>query len=233
MSTCFLRTGFAALLMGACAGATSGVPDSFPHIDKARASHLLVVAQVSLGGKFPQWPECATGEVICIDPPPFWITLAVETTVSGQPAPTTLNAATTSHNGMDQFGSAGPYLIALVTDGVDYVMPRYQKEALVRNKAGNLYLPLLSEEKPYVLPCGVMVLREEIDASDFHPDLQIDKSDFKYHRVKTAPQLFIKHGNKAVPRYAIAIDRLQAFLERTPLEDVPTVCAAQAGPGSP
>jgi hypothetical protein len=158
-------------LLQRLAGLTLGViapiawaapPSQFP-VFQEYTEPIVVVATARPGKYLPAFDECVEG---CLDPPPFWFEVKVASVVFAkreEKLPGHLYAATTSHFGMSTIGEFGskPLLILLFSNGKDFVMPRYALSELVRDKKGNLHLPVLWPEATWWLPCSVSDLRQD------------------------------------------------------------------------
>jgi len=146
-----------------------------------------------------------------MDPPPFWTEATILETVFGTALPPTLYLATTSHNGVRDYLNRA-YLLAIRTDGKQFIMPKYAHLELVRNKRGDFYLPLRSLHPAWWLPCDVGTLREEIDNRDFDHLQENAGVDVGGYSVTKFPELFRVTGKRAVPRFGVAISRLREHL---------------------
>jgi hypothetical protein len=189
-------------------------PSRFPLFPREAAAPKVVVATATAGEYLPMFDECADPDVICMDPPPFWFNADIESVVYGEDVASKLQVATTSHYGMsDMIEIAGsePSLIALLTDGKDYIMPRYAMAGLEKSKDGRWYLLVLSREPISWLPCSAWNLKQEVFAEDFPGGLDMDTEDVGSFR-DSAPELFHPTTTGVAPRYAIDIARLSTHL---------------------
>ena len=190
-------------------------PKQFPAFPRESAMPALVVATVRPGKYLPQFPECSGSNLntICMDPPPFWFKAKVESVVFGASLPTRLNVATTSHYGMSELELfEQPLLISLLTDGKEFVMPRYAMTGLTQDKQGNLYVLVLRQQPIWWLPCSVSTLRQEISPDAFPDDLNIPRDEAELY-IKDSPELFRVTATGATPIYAISISRLGAHMD--------------------
>jgi len=122
--------------------------------------------------------------------------------------------ATTSHYGMSElelFGSK-PVLISLLTDGNEFVMPRYAMAGLTEDKQGNLYVLVLRQQPIWWLPCSVSTLRQEISPDAFPGDIEIPRNEAAFY-IKDSPELFRVTATGATPLYAIPLSSLGAHLD--------------------
>ena len=205
-----------ALALTLASVARAAAPTTFPAIAEETARPLLLVAQLTAGGYLPKRAPCDKPGTVCVDldPPPFWLTANVISTVHGEAVPAALTLVTTSHYGMDEYLGPAPglYLARLATDGNDFVMLRYAKAKLAKKKDGALYLVVYAPGDIWWLPCSSTGLREAVSAEDFAGDLAIAPGDLARYRVSAYPDLFEGTDRGVVPRYAISISRLQQHL---------------------
>lgn len=205
--------------------AVAGPPDHFPDIPIKSAQPLLVVASVKSGDYLPQFPECSKPDILCMDPPPFWFKAKIDSSVYGSPVPSRLNVATTSHYGMSRWADYGKqrFLVSLLTDGRDFIMPRYAMAELTEDNTGNLHLLVLQKQPIWWLPCSVWALRTEISAKDFPATLEIPELESDFY-VDEVPELFHRTGSGIVPRYAIPVTVLATDLRAVSPETLKTGC---------
>jgi hypothetical protein len=215
-----LASVFALFFAHAAAAGQPPPKTAFPTIsDEAWAQwqRLLVVAELDVGD-YHLARECPKKEgevIICMDPPPSWFKASVSSTLYGAAAPAELRASTTSHAGkLTESEAHLPYLVSLRTDGETYVMPRYAKLPLIRNKQGALFLQVTSRYPTSWLPCDVSTLIEEIFPEDFDGKHGISGDGLKYRVSQGDTELFKMTGKSAWFRFAIPIDRLRDFLQQ-------------------
>ena len=202
------------LILSSTAVAIPPDPSSFPEFSLSDATPHLIIATVSAGKYLPEFAECGKPDVICIDPPPFWFSARIAKLVYGEAVGDHLKIATTSHYGMDSFlESVGDraILIALVSNGDRYVMPRYASADLAQDRSGNFHLLLLEKRAPSWLPCAAWEMRREVQPVDFREDISLRGENAGY-RQRQAPDMFRRVGKKTVPRYAIPMDLLSTRL---------------------
>jgi hypothetical protein len=214
-----------ALLLAAAAARAGDAPTSFPSLDQPVRT-ALAVAQLGPGTALPQFSECGQhGDriTVCIDGPPFWTEATVLATVFGIALPPTLYLATTSHYGVRDYLNR-PYLVAIKTDGKQFIMPKYAHLELVRNKQGDLYFLLRSPHPAWWLPCNVNSLREEIDSRDFDHFQENTGIDVGTYSVTKFPELFRVTGKRAVPRFGVAINRLREHLAMNAVQAEELAC---------
>lgn len=194
--------------------ACAAPPKHFPAFTRESAKPVLVVATVRPGKYLPEFSECSNPNTICMDPPPFWFKARVMSVVHGTSTQRRLNVATTSHYGMSELELLGsqPLLISLLTDGNEFVMPRYAMAGLTEDKQGNLYMLVLRSQPIWWLPCSVAGLRQEISLDDFPGDIEIPKDEAEIY-VKDSPELFRVTATGATPIYAIPVSSIGAHLD--------------------
>lgn len=205
--------------------ANADAPDSFPDIRTESARPLLVVASVRPGAYLPQFPECSKPDTLCMDPPPFWFKAKIDSVVYGGRVPARLNVATASHYGMSRWADFGAqrFLVSLLTDGRDFIMPRYAMAELTEDNAGNLHLIVLHKQPIWWLPCSAWALRTEISAKDFPATLEIPEQESDYY-TDDVPELFRRTGSGIVPRFAIPIAQLATHLRAISPESLKAGC---------
>lgn len=188
-------------------------PHEFPNFQRENATPLLIVGTVRPGKYLPQFGECADPDTVCMDPPPFWYEVEVSAFVHGAGVSKPIAVATTSHYGMSEFEhyARTPFLISLLTDGTNFVMPRYAMAGLVADSSGELHLLVLRTQPLHWLPCSAWDLREEIPTEDFSEDLVIPAEDAQRY-VEDNPDLFREVQNGWVPRYSIRLMSLSTHL---------------------
>ena len=189
-------------------------PKQFPIFDRESAKPILVVATVRPGKYLPEFAECSNPDTICMDPPPFWFSARVKSVVHGTKTPSRLDVATTSHYGMSELELLGsqPLLLSLLTNGSEFVMPRYAMAALTEDKQGNLHVLVIRPQPIWWLPCSVTELRQEISPDDFPGDIEIPMDEAEIY-TKESPELFRVTATGATPIYAIPVSRIGAHLD--------------------
>ncbi len=195
-------------------------PAVYPEFEREGADRLLVVASEHPGAYLPPFPQCEQEGTICMDPPPFWMRVRVQQVVKGELAVPEIAVATTSHYGMpDKMRRPPVYLIDIRTDGRDFVMPRYAKARLYRDRDGEYYLPFLADPVPW-LPCSIQTLKREVDGMKLTRDARIPRDYWEVRRVEEHPEWFVLDGDVAMPRYWIPVPALQAHLQTVPATDM-------------
>jgi hypothetical protein len=181
-----------------------------------QSNNVIVVADLTLGDYLPQRPECSKPDIVCLNPPPFWINAKVSATVYGKPPPSEFRFTAASHYGKREYKyMEGPQLVLIGKDGIDFYMQRDSRWSLARHKNGELYALTLSSKTVSWLPCETAALREEIFPADFAGEVEeIETKYFPYYRVTTHPSLYVLTPKGAWPRYAISVNRLRDFLEK-------------------
>jgi hypothetical protein len=229
-STTMLRSKLPAFIwVFASSAALSAEPsgaDSKTDWDKRRK--IIVVAELKAGEYLTKPPECSKPNIICIDPPPFWFTARISSTVFGEAPPAEIRVTTNSHFGMKIYERMkAPQLVLLRSNGIEFVMPRYSREPLISDKSGKLYLRTFARQTISWLPCETGSLREEIFPVDFDEEgLDIKKDEFSNYDVTTNPSMYNITHKDAWPRYAIPVDRLRAYLAKAG-PDVELACKAE------
>lgn len=189
-----------------------------PTFDEKLAKPLLVVADLAPGAYFakpPKSAKCSQPNVVCIDmdPPPFSLIATVSSSVYGGEVQQKLELITSSHFGMRDYEKGlNAVLVMIKTDGQNFIMPKYAKTKLIRNKNDELYISIFSSDPISWLPCSVSDLKEEISSDEFEASLEIPEHEFGGYRVEKFPEYFHRTATGAIPRYAIAISNLSAHL---------------------
>ncbi len=192
----------------------------WPTFDEKLAKPLLVVADLAPGEYFarpPKSAKCSEPNIVCIDmdPPPFSLMATVHSSVFGGDVQDKIELITTSHYGMGEFEKGlKPFLVKIKTDGQHFMMPRYAKKKLIRNKKDDLYMVIFSGDPIWWLPCSVTDLKEEIFSDEFASSLEIPDDEFGAYGIKKSPEYFRRTATGAIPRYAIAISKLSAHLHQ-------------------
>lgn len=201
------------VIVSACA-VHAPPPAEFPSFDQESAIPIVAVATVRPGEYLPQFPVCSKPNTICMDPPPFWFNARIMRLVHGPTIPTNLGVATTSHYGMSELELIGaePILLYLLTDGNDFIMPRYAMAGLTKDNEGALHILVLRSPPIWWLPCSISELRREIDPQEFPADIEIPREDMEFY-LDEHPNLFRQTNTGAVPRFAIRLDSISAHLD--------------------
>jgi len=211
-------TCLAVMMILAAACAHRGVPAAYPAFDHAKAAPVLVVATLAATGELPAFPECASPDVLCMDPAPTWMKLRALETVFGTPMPDTFFASTTSHYGaIDDAGPVRkPMLMLLLTQDRETVMARYSRALLDQDSSGQLHL-VLRNGGPHWLPCSVAGVREPITDPMLARAGAIAREHYLQFYADAEPDYFRVEGDRAFPRYSLPIAQLRAHLaERAP-----------------
>ncbi|MBR7799837.1 hypothetical protein [Undibacterium fentianense] len=189
-----------------------------PTLDEQLVRPLLVVADLVPGTYFARPAKsatCSQPSVVCIDfdPPPFSLTATVNLTVYGGEVPQKLEVITSDHFGMRGYEKGlNSVLVMLKTDGQIFTMPRYAKSKLIRSKKNDLYMLVFGSDPTLWLPCSVSDLKGEISSDDFETSIEIPEDQFGAYRVEKFPEYFHRTATGAIPRYAIAISKLNVHL---------------------
>ena len=192
-------------------------PVKFPSFDDANAKPLLVIGTIWSGKYLPAFAECQKPGVICIDPPPFWFELKVNTVVHGDLEASSLAVATTSHYGMEDFVwyfENEQMLVLVLTDGTVFKMPRYARASVTADKAGVPHLLVLDNSPISWLPCSISTLKKAVDPKSFSDEILYsakDVEDLDFSSEKLAN--FVKVPGGWSPKYAIAVKDLSDHLK--------------------
>ncbi len=201
-------------------------PTSYPGFAPEKATQLLLVGSEQPGAYLPQFSQCDGVNVLCMDPPPFWIRMRVLSVVHG-PAPNLqeLAVASTSHYGMTGDGIPEKqrdkvvFLYDVRSDGQWFVMPRYAKARLFRGRDGEQYLPLTADPV-YWLPCSIQQVKQEVSGIRQLRDARIPQDYWDVRHVREQPQWYVVSGDTAWPRYWVSMTRLRAHLATVPAEEM-------------
>lgn len=232
------------LAVASTACATALPPASYPMLDPATKVAALVVATVGqpvylpVPNPCPDKPEPVQPDgtqkvVICTFSPPFFFEAGVLEKVHGGPLPSPAYVVTSSHFGTHGYRDRkGVDLMLLYTDGKQVVLARNGMLPLLTDRSGRHFLPLRSKVAASFLPCAVSELREEINYANFDTAAPIPA-----HAIGTREQEELSTylspvdgGYKA--RYAIAVERLQAWMAQAQPELKATSCPASAKPSN-
>jgi hypothetical protein len=188
------------------------------------AHPAFVVAELRAGNDIPRPASCDEPDVICMDPPSFYLEAKVLAQIYGDPVPRKLHAATTSHFGKQRYrDDRGPYLLRLISNGTDYVMSRYAATRVEVDRSGKFHLMVHAERGEFWLPCSMINLRREVDPRDFPKGLSAHEVGLARERITEYPELFRLTPKGAMPRYSILIDELREHLA-TLRSDAPLAC---------
>lgn len=225
-ATWFLLVGSLMKLSAACEA--KEVPSVYPRLDPSDSSSLLLVTTTRAGAYLPGFPECSKPDVLCMDPPPFWMETKVLSVVHGELEERDIAVASTSHYGMpEESDHATAYLMRVDTDGQQYVMPRYERALLYKGRDGDYYLPVLPSPVSW-LPCSVQEIRQEVPGLKGTRRAVIPKAWMESRGVNEHPELFKMTLGGAKPRYWVAMSKLREHLARMP-KDTPLACEKPAG----
>lgn len=211
MTQCIPR--LAAILLGlAGSRAIAAPPAHYPEFSRESAAPMVVVATVKPGKELPQFDDCGKPTVVCIDPPPFWFKASIQSVVYGKRLPRSLNVATTNHFGMAEYElfKSASFLLLVLSDGKEFVMPRYAMEGVFKDKRRHFHMPVYQPAPIFWLPCSVTSLRERISQDDFDEDLAIPQDSYQ---VRNNPELFQITAKGAVPLYGVSLARLAVHLD--------------------
>ena len=171
----------------------------------ANAIPLVAVMHLRRGGDLPEFEECKAPDVICLHAP-FWLRGEVIAPLYGTPRTRHMAVTSAGHYGTSWYENQhDPWLVVLLDNGKDVVMPTYASERLVRRDDGTLFMIVEHEGQPAFLPCPIAGLREEIDQAHFPRRLRVPADDYS---VKQSPQLYNVANGTAFPRYGIAVSRI-------------------------
>jgi hypothetical protein len=224
------RTGFAVLLaVLATACAHRGAPSAYPAMDAAKVKPSLVIAKFIATGDLPEFAECGSSDVICMDPAPTWIKLNALETVYGEAPERTFFASTTSHYGrIDAYGGVEkPMLMLLRSHEGAHEMPRYSRAMLDADAHRNLHL-VLRNKGPHWLPCSTRALREEITDPVLARAARITRAHYVQYHAESNAEFFRVEGEFAYPRYSLPMARLQAHLAGRRMSAADFACDASA-----
>lgn len=199
-------------------------PERYPDFDMETATRLLLVGGEQPGAYLPQFPQCDGVNLLCMDPPPFWVRVRVLSVVAG-PAPDMqeLALASTSHYGMSGDGIPEKqrdkvvFLYDMRSDGQWFVMPRYAKARLFRGRDGEQYLPLTADPVHW-LPCSIREAGQEVSGIRQLRDARIPREYWEVRRVREQPQWYVVSGENAWPRYWVSMTRLREHLAALPAD---------------
>lgn len=204
-----LALGGLALLAGCTSAPTSLAYPADAFFDHPEVS--VAVMRLQPGAELPEFDECKKPGVWCMHSP-FWLRGEVIAPVYGKPRMRHMPVLSSGHYGTSWYADQDdPWLVVLLDDGKDIVMPTYASTSLVRRNDGALFVIVDYEREPDFLPCSIAGLREEIDQTRFprNDDLQLPADD---PAVMDDPQLYTISNGHAFPRYGIAVSRIATAL---------------------
>ncbi|GAB2512529.1 hypothetical protein [Lysobacter humi (ex Lee et al. 2017)] len=198
-----------ALLFGA-AHASAAPPAEFPNLGEDGVRDAFAVVTFAEGGEFPQFPQCAEPDVVCMDPPPFWLDTRVEQTIAGT-LPPRLELATTAHFGMARYTTEPrPMFVWIRSDGRAYQMPRYAAAYVQRRADGSWVIPATGD-LPGWLPCEAMTRRIELDPKELDAAIAVPRDSERYAEA-LGSGTYVDTPAGAMPRYGIPVAALADLL---------------------
>ena len=204
------------------------VPPAYPELDKTEISRSLVVATMKPGAYLPAFPECANPDVVCMDPPPFWLDAHVLSVIHGDIKAVDIAIASTSHYGMpEEDDPTIAYLMPVVTDARQFILPRYARARLYEGKGGEYYLPVLPNPIHW-LPCSVAEIGREVTGLHRVKHAVIPKDWMQVRGVHEHPEFFKLTWRGAQPRYWTAMSSLREHLSQKSKE-APLTCEDPTG----
>lgn len=212
---CFLA--LPVLLFAAWTHAGEPVPPArYPEFEGRKTQDLVVVGTMSEGGSLPAFEECASGELICMDPPPFWMRVKVRDVLAGTLDADSVAVASTSHYGAPDTDPEAHYLMFLVSDGQHYVWKRYARARLYSLDDTD-YLPGYGESIHW-LPCGIQSMAIEVPELTRKGVAALPATDPR----KKERALFKIERKQAVPRLWIPMPALKRYLTELPVGEART-----------
>lgn len=198
-----------ALLLG-CATATAAPPAQFPDLGEDGVRDAFAVVTFAEGGELPQFPQCAEPDVVCMDPPPFWLDTRVAQAIAGT-LPARIELATTAHMGMPIYTGHGRAMFAWIrSDGRAYQMPRYAAAFVHRRADGSWVIPVTGE-LPGWLPCEAMARRMELDPKELDAVVAVPR-EAEHYAEAMASGIYVDSPAGAMPRYGIPVSAIADLL---------------------
>jgi hypothetical protein len=184
----------------------SDIPRRFPDLPDS-ISIVALVGRFVGGSYLPDFPECSEPHAICPDPPPLLLQFQVEERVYGPPTRPTIHVATTHHFGLNEFDFSSPpqMLVFLETDGVFYVMPKYEYVRLATDREGRLAVPLWGPDE--TLPCAITPPKVEIA---FDGSASIARDNFTDEELHEHPEYYRISAESVSPRFGVYVDAIRA-----------------------
>lgn len=197
-------------LLFAAAAAPAAPPAAFPDLGENGIRDAFAVVTFAEGGEFPPFPQCTDPDVICMDPPPFWLDTRAEQAVAGT-LPSRLEVATTSHSGMRGYTAEPRAMFAWIrSDGRAFQMPRYAAAFVQRRADGGWIIPVTGE-LPGWLPCEASARRIAVDAGELDDRIAVPKASARFADAM-ASGLYVETAAGAMPRYGIPVAALADLL---------------------
>lgn len=170
----------------------------------------FAVVTFAVGGTLPPIPSCGAPEVICTDPPPFWLDTRLEQAVVGT-LPTRIELAATARRGTDTYTQHGrPMFVWIRSDGRAYHMPRYAA-AFVHRRADGAWVIPVTGELPGWLPCEAMARRIELEPGELDAAMGVPHTSDRYAEAM-ASGLYVETAAGAMPRYGIPVTAIAVLL---------------------
>lgn len=187
----------------------------FPDIDDATSEYVVAAGHFISGSYLPKDPKCRSAEYICLDPPPMALRFEVSESIYGPRVPSRLVTFTTSHFGKSgiDFGVDHPYLLLLITNGEEFVTPRYHMKRLAWNSRDQLAAPLSAPtDSIWWLPCSISqpVSNIRFDGPREAIQIEIDHlSDDELYEVRDFVRV---HETKATIKKGVYVDDVERRL---------------------
>jgi hypothetical protein len=132
-------------------------------MDDATSEYAVAAGYFVSATYLPEDPICYTEQpdgtiLLCMDPPPMALRFRVSESLFGPTIPGRIITFTTSHFGKSgiDYGSDHPYLLLLITNGVEFITPRYHLKRLAFDSRDQLAAPIESPtDAIWWLPCSV------------------------------------------------------------------------------
>jgi hypothetical protein len=213
------------LVMAACLGCLYGCSTAltkYPELGSDK-NDTVVIGQFVDGYYLDQFAECekvdseGNFEFVCMDPSPMALALKVKSLIYGPNIRNGLTIVTTDHFGFQNydFKNAHYFLLKVKSDGVNYIMPRYEKEPLARNVEGRYMTPVFPDEGISWLPCSLKALAVEVKPSDVPADFKTPIKDFDDFYLKEYPSEYVVSDGVVTPRHFIYVDEIAQALGNT------------------
>lgn len=200
-----------------------------PNFQEADAEVALVVATVRRGAYFPApiYPDEPNVVRISLSRS-FWFRAQPASVLNGQlgrlGSDGEIEVASSSHWGMEHLESVtGPALFPVLTHGRYRVMPKYAMAPLLEGARGALFVPVLSRNMLYWLPCSVEALKEEIDPA-YVQRYRITPDQYKAQNIERYPELYRQTEGAHVPRYGIAVSAIEQHLGHKQMKSADLAC---------
>lgn len=193
----------------------------WPGIDDATSEYAVAAGYFVSGTYLPEDPTCNTEQpdgtfILCMDPPPMALRFEVSESVFGPAIPSRVVTFTTSHFGKSgiDFGADHPYLLLLITNGTEFVTPRYHMKRLAWDSRDQLAAPLDSPtDSIWWLPCAVSQPASDIRLIGPRNAIRIKGDHLSEDELQEMRDFVRVHGATATIKRGVYVDDVERRMD--------------------